>query len=81
MLYVCIYHIVLSKRPWVLTVQASKIGGGRFTRRRCLNGSTIPVQAPTLDSKLSASLLCLCFVFNPKRPEQWWRKLIKLKMD
>ena len=46
--------------------------------RKCLNGSTIPVQAPT---KLSASSLCPCFVFSPKRPAQRWRKLIELKID
>ena len=28
MILVQYYHIVLSKRPWVLAAQASKIGGG-----------------------------------------------------
>ena len=32
----------------------TKYWGWAFVRRRCLNGSTIPVQVPTLDAKLAA---------------------------
>ena len=48
---------------------STKIWGRAVTQRKCLNGSTIPEQGPTLDAKLAAmgpnrlaSLVRLCFV-------------------
>ena len=48
-LYRCkvgMYCIVPGKRPWAFAAQAPKILGWAVTRRRCLNGSTIPTQVP-----------------------------------
>ena len=48
---------------------STKIWRWAVTRRRCLNGSTIPAQEPTLDVKLAAmglnwlaSSVCFCFI-------------------
>ena len=37
----------------------SSSAGWVVTQRRCLNGSTIPVQGPTLDAKLAARVYCI----------------------
>ena len=46
------YCIVPGKCPWVLAVQTPN--SRAVTQRRCLNGSTIPMQGPTPDAKLAA---------------------------
>ena len=56
--YKCLYTYchVLGKHPWALAakVQQRKNLGWAVTRRRYLNGSTIPAQGPTPDANLAA---------------------------
>ena len=48
------FCIVPGKRPWVLAAKMPKFEDGQLHRESVLNGSTIPVQGPTLDAKLAA---------------------------
>ena len=46
------YRIVPCMRPWALAAKPEN-WGWPLTRRRCLNGLSIPVQVPTPDPKLT----------------------------
>ena len=62
------YHIVLGKHPWALTLQA-------VAQRRCIDGSTTPVQAPTPDVKITARGTELIYIVTS--PARQWRKAKK----
>ena len=77
------YRIVPCMRPWALAAKPEN-WGWPLTRRRCLNGLSIPVQVPTLNPKLTdrcyridsrRSLPLLLFFFRQTRPVQQQRKL------
>ena len=59
-----VYHIVPGKCPWAITAQAPKIEGGRLHG----DGSTIPAQGPTPDTKLAAREYRINFHRASSRP-------------
>ena len=73
------YRIVLSK----LKHQKWGVGGYMEEVLECLNGSTIPTQAPIPDAKLVARVyqidLHCRFARASSRPAQWWRKLCRAR--
>ena len=56
---------------------STKIWGWVVTRRKCLNGSTIPKQGPTSDAKLAAMGPNRQFVCASSRQARQWRRLCR----
>ena len=59
----------LEQVPMSACSSSAKISGWAVTQKRCLNGSTIPMQGPTPDANLVAmgqnqlaALVCQCFI-------------------
>ena len=70
------YCIVLGKCPCVRS-QLKQQNWWTVTQRRCLNGSTIPTQAPTqeLAARVYQINLHCHFACDSSKPTQRWRKL------
>ena len=47
-------HVLSQASAQVLTAEAPKNWRWAVAQKKCLNGSTLPVQAPTQDAKLAA---------------------------
>ena len=78
-----IVHTVLSWAAMGARSSSTKNWGWEVTRRGCLNGSTVPVQAPTTDAKLVARVyqidLHRGFARASSRPARQWRKLYRAR--
>ena len=75
---VCILYCP-EQGPMGARSSSTKNWGWVVTRRRCLNGSTIPAQAPIPDAKLAARVYQIDlhhhFTRASSRPARQWRKL------
>ena len=77
-----VYTVLSQARAHGRSQLKHQTSGWAVTRRRCLNGSTIPAKVHTLDAKLAARVyrvyLHRRFTCGSSRPARRWRTLYRV---